>query len=128
MTKSKKLAWGLLTLLLAIPLLASGCALTQTGASPTPGATASGGFDWTFVIFIVIIMAAFYFFMIRPQSSRKKQQQRLLSELKPGDQVITTAGIYGEIDSVDQDSVVLRVEGGSKIRVAIQAITGKRAP
>ncbi len=128
MTKSKKLAWGLLALLIAVPLLMSGCFPTQTTASPTPGAQTSQGFDWTFVVFIVIIIAAFYFFMIRPQSSRRKQQQKLLAELQAGDQVITTAGIYGEIDSVDQESIVLKVEGGGKIRVARQAIVGKRNP
>jgi preprotein translocase subunit YajC len=128
LAKSKKLVWGLLALLITIPLLFSGCFPTQSTASPTPGEQTPQGFDWTFVIFIVIIIAAFYFFMIRPQSNRRKQQQRLLSELRPGDQVITNAGIYGEVDSVDTDSVVLKVEGGSKIRVATQAIAGKRNP
>jgi len=128
LVKSKKLAWGLLALLLVVPLLFSGCFPAQSTASPTPGGSTAQGFDWTFVIFIVIIIAPFYFFMIRPQSNRRKQQQKLLNELKPGDQVITNAGIYGEVDSVDADSVVLRVEDGSKIRVATQAIAGKRNP
>lgn len=126
MTKNKKLVWVLLAVLLAVPLLFSGCYPAPTGASPTPGQPATGGFDWTYIIFIVVIIAAFYFFMIRPQGNRRKQQQKLMEDLKPGDQVITTAGIYGEIESVDQDSIVLRIEGGGKIRVAKQAIAGKR--
>ena len=128
MTKKTRLVWGIVALLITMPLLLSGCFPAQTTTSPTPGAQTSQGFDWTFVIFIVIIIAAFYFFMIRPQSSRRKQQQKLLSELKPGDQVITNAGIYGEIDRVDPDSVVLKMEDGSKIRVSIQAVAGKRSP
>lgn len=127
MTKNKKLIWVLLAVLLAVPLLFSGCYPAPTGASPTPGQQpASSGFDWTYIIFIVVIIAAFYFFMIRPQGNRRKQQQKLLEDLKTGDQVITTAGIYGEIERVDQDSVVLKTEGGGKIRVSKQAIAGKR--
>lgn len=126
MTENKRFIWGFLALLLVIPILVGGCVPAPTGASPTPGSQTTGGFDWTYIIFILIIIAAFYFFMIRPQSSRRKQQEKLLSDLKPGDQIITTAGIYGEVDSVDQDSVVIRVEGGTKIRVARQAIAGKR--
>jgi preprotein translocase subunit YajC len=123
--KNKKFVWVVLALLVAIPLLFAGCIPTQTGASPTPGQS-TGGFDWTYIIFILVIIAAFYFFMIRPQSSRKKQQQKLLDELKPGDLVITTAGIYGEIESIDQETAVIKVEGGTKLRIARGAIAGKR--
>jgi preprotein translocase subunit YajC len=123
--KNKKFIGVLFAVLLAVPLLFAGCIPTQTGASPTPGQS-TGGFDWTYVIFILVIIAAFYFFMIRPQSSRKKQQQKLLDELKPGDLVITTAGIYGEIESIDQETAVIKVEGGTKLRIARQAIAGKR--
>ncbi len=126
MTKSKIITWGLVVWLLTSLLLIGGCALVPGGASPTPGAPSSTGFDWTFLVFIVVIIIIFYFFMIRPQSNRRKQQQKLMAELKPGDQVITTSGIYGEIESLDQDSVVLKIESGGRIRIARQTIAGKR--
>jgi preprotein translocase subunit YajC len=108
--------------LLAGLSLISGCA-----PAPAAGSTSSSsGFDWTFLIFIVVIFAVFYFLMIRPQRNRQKQQQHLLSDLKPGDQVITSAGIYGEIESMDEMSVVLKIESGGKIRVAKPSIVGKR--
>jgi preprotein translocase subunit YajC len=123
--KSKVLAWGLLVWLITALMFVGGCAQLSNEASPAPG-TSSTGFDWTFLIIILVIIVIFYFFMIRPQSNRRKQQQKLLDELKSGDQVITTSGIYGEIESLDQDSIVLKIESGAKIRFARQSIAGKR--
>lgn len=121
MTRGKILGLILFAGLLAGLLLLSGCA-----PAPAAGSTSSSGFDWTFLIFIVVIFAVFYFLMIRPQRNRQKQQRNLISDLKPGDQVITSAGIYGQIESMDEMSVVLKTEGGGKIRVAKPSIVGKR--
>jgi preprotein translocase subunit YajC len=110
---------GMLVSLLAV----SGC-IAQAPSSG--GAQSSGGFDWSFIIIIVIFAAAVYFLMIRPQRNQQKKQQKLLSELSAGDRVITAGGIYGEIDSIDDDSVVLKVESGAKIRVMRTSIAGKR--
>jgi preprotein translocase subunit YajC len=103
-------------------LTLSGCILTPSG-----GDQSSGGFDWSFVIIIVIFAAAVYFLMIRPQRNQQKRQQKLLSDLNPGDRVITVGGIYGEIESLDDNSVVLKVESGAKIRVSRTSIAGKRS-
>jgi preprotein translocase subunit YajC len=115
-------------LLLSAGLLTGSLAVSGCVPAASPGGTQStGGFDWSFVIIIVIFAAAIYFFMIRPQRNQQKRQQKLLSELGPGDQVITSGGIYGEIESLDENSVVLKVESGAKIRVARASIAGKRS-
>jgi preprotein translocase subunit YajC len=103
--------------------------LTVSGCIPLPsgGDQSSGGFDWSFVIIIVIFAAAVYFLMIRPQRNQQKRQQKLLNDLSPGDRVITVGGIYGEIESQDDNSVVLKVESGAKIRVSRTSIAGKRS-
>ena len=123
MTKSMKPGLILLiAFLLAVSLTVSGCIPTASG-----GNQPSTGFDWSFVIIIVIFGAAIYFLMIRPQRNQQKRQQKLMSELTPGDRVITVGGIYGEIESLDDNSVVLKVESGAKIRVARASIAGKRS-
>ena len=99
----------------------SGCA-----TAPANGSTGSSGFDWTFLIFMVVILAVFYFLMIRPQRSRQKQQRQMLSELKVGDQIVTSAGIYGEITSLEEDSAVIKIESGATMRLARPSIVGKR--
>jgi preprotein translocase subunit YajC len=77
------------------------------------------------IVFLVVIVLLFYFFMIRPQRRRQKEHEELLSHLRTGDRVITAGGIYGEVESVSQDNVVIKVESGATIRVAKSHILGR---
>ena len=63
--------------------------------------------------------------MIRPQRKRQKEQQKMMADLQRGDRVITTAGIYGVIESIDENSIVLKLESGGTMRVVRNAIAGK---
>jgi preprotein translocase subunit YajC len=85
-----------------------------------------GGFDWTIIIFLVLIFAVFYFLLIRPQRKRQKEQQQLMEALKRGDRVITAGGIYGVVESVSEDNVVIKVESGATMRVAKSSVALKR--
>jgi preprotein translocase subunit YajC len=58
-----------------------------------------------------------YFFGIRPIRQREKQHDQMVFDLKEGDTVITAGGIFGKIDRIDEDSIVLIVESGAKVRV-----------
>ena len=78
------------------------------------------------VIFLVIIFAAFYFLTIRPQRKKQKQHEELVQELRKGDRVITAGGIYGQIESMNEESIVLKIEGGGTIRIARPSVIGKR--
>ena len=62
-------------------------------------------------------MAMIYFLMIRPLKQREKQHDMMVDELEKGDTVITAGGMYGTIDTIDEDSIVLKVESGAMIRV-----------
>ncbi|TET39945.1 MAG: preprotein translocase subunit YajC, partial [Dehalococcoidia bacterium] len=70
------------------------------------------------ILFLVLMVAAIYFLMIRPQRKRQKEQQELLERIRSGEKVITSSGIYGQVESVSEDTVVLKVESGATIRVA----------
>ena len=50
----------------------------------------------------------------------------MLSELKVGDQIVTSAGIYGEITRLEEDSAVIKIESGATMRLARPSIVGKR--
>ncbi len=69
------------------------------------------------IIMLVLIFAMFYFFMIRPIRQREKKHDQMVQELQKGDKVITAGGIYGQVERIDEDSVVLKVESGATIRV-----------
>ena len=75
-------------------------------------------FSYLPLILILVAMAAMvYFLMIRPLRQRERQHDRLVMHLEKGDKVITAGGMYGEVDTIDEGSVVLIVESGAKIRV-----------
>ena len=78
------------------------------------------------IIFLILIFGLMYFVLIRPQRKRQKEHEQLLSELKRGDKVITAGGIYGEIESVSEDSVVMRIESGTTMRVARNSVVLRR--
>jgi preprotein translocase subunit YajC len=121
MNKSRVLTLALIAVLLITALVFTvGCPMM-----PAEGEE-GGGFDWTIIIFLVLIFAVFYFLLIRPQRKRQKQQQELMEELKRGDKVITAGGIYGVIESVSEDSIIIKVESGATMRLAKSSVALKR--
>jgi preprotein translocase subunit YajC len=73
------------------------------------------------LLFLGLMVAVFWLFIIRPQRQRAKTQQSLAASLTAGQEVRTIGGIHGTVVSVDDESVVLRVEEG-KLRVSRRAI------
>ena len=72
--------------------------------------TESGGNP---LIFFVLVFGVFWFFMIRPQVKKQKQERKFREELKKGDKVITSGGLYGKVVDVSEKTVKLDV--GSSI-------------
>lgn len=69
------------------------------------------------------IIVIFYFFMIRPQQKKQKDQKKFLAEIKKGDTAVTMGGIHGKIASIEDDTVLLEVDRGTKIRVEKSSIS-----
>jgi preprotein translocase subunit YajC len=88
--------------------------------------TTDGSSTWIMLGFLALMFALFYFFIIRPQRKRQQQQAEITSSLKPGDSVITYSGIYGTIESMDADTIVIKVESGATIRMARMAVAQKQ--
>ena len=87
-------------------------------------AQAPGGSLVTFLP-LVVIMVIFYVMLILPAQRRQKKTQEMLSQLKSGDKVLTTGGIYGTIVGLEPDAVQLRIADQVKVKVARSAITDK---
>ncbi len=81
---------------------------------------------WPMIIFLVVIFGLFYLVMIRPQRKRQKEHETLMQELQKGDRVITAGGVYGTIESLSEDSVVIKVESGQTLRVARGSVAVRR--
>ncbi|MDR3166335.1 MAG: preprotein translocase subunit YajC [Treponema sp.] len=86
------------------------------------GADPAGSFITTLIPFALII-AIFYFLIIRPQNKKQKETQNMLKTLKKGDKVVTIGGIHGMIQSVKENSVVVKVDENTKLEFTRNAIS-----
>ncbi|HTG62733.1 MAG TPA: preprotein translocase subunit YajC [Terriglobia bacterium] len=72
----------------------------------------------------VLIFGIFYFLLIRPQQVQRRKTHEMLANLKTGDRVVTSGGIYGTISGFRDNIVQLQVASQVKLDVARSAITG----
>ena len=81
--------------------------------------------------FLVLLLAMFgfmYFLLIRPQRQQQRRHTDLLASLKPGDEVVTAGGIYGEVVELDAERVMLEIDEDVRIAVARRSITSVVPP
>jgi preprotein translocase subunit YajC len=78
------------------------------------------------IIFLVAIFAIMYFLMIRPRQKQQKQHEDMMQELRSGDRVIIAGGIYGQIESLTEETAIIRIESGATMKVARNSILGKQ--
>ena len=82
--------------------------------------SAAGSSTMVMVIYLVVIVAFFYFFFIRPQNKEKKQKDALLASVAVGDSVLTTAGFYGVIVDMNDDTVIVKFGNNKNCRIPMQ--------
>lgn len=70
----------------------------------------------------LLIFAVFYFLLIAPARKKQKRHAEMLSQLKRGDRVLTTGGMYGTVVGLDDDVVQVRISDGVKVEMARHAI------
>ena len=70
------------------------------------------------------IVPLFYFMIIRPQRAAREEAQAMIDALKKNDRVLTAAGIYGTVMSIDpeDDKVVLRIDDDRGVKVAFSTV------
>ena len=69
--------------------------------------------------------------MIRPQRKKAKEEQQMREQLKKGDRVLFSGGIYGKIHSVDATTVEVEVANGVIMTVEksfIQSVANNNTP
>jgi preprotein translocase subunit YajC len=95
-------------------------------AMGTTGAEGGAGGGSSMLIMLVAIFAIFYFLMIRPESKRRKERQAMIDSLKRGDKVVTIGGLYGDVQDVHDDRIVIKIAEGVKVEVAKSSVSGVR--
>ena len=71
---------------------------------------------------IVAICVIFYFLLIRPQQQQQKEHEQMLKNLKTGDKVLTTGGLYGTITGFKGDDLEVQFSQTVKLTVARSAV------
>ncbi|MBI2486893.1 MAG: preprotein translocase subunit YajC [Deltaproteobacteria bacterium] len=96
--------------------LITGCPLPggQEGAAGSPIAAIAP---------FILILILFYFLILRPQQKQGKERQEMLKNLKRGDNVITSGGIYGRVLNITGDIVTLEIAKGVSVRISRAGIT-----
>src|SRR6267378_8021949 len=81
------------------------------------------GNNWSFLLMMVLMFGILYFFMIRPQQKKAKDQKKFAEEIKKGDYVVTIGGLHGRIAEVEDDTIIVEVERGARIRFSKSAVS-----
>ena len=86
--------------------------LLQTSAPTSP----AGG-NWSMWAMLAVVFVIMWFFMIRPQHKQQKELEQFRASLKKGDKVVTAGGIYGVVDEIKERTVLIKVDGDTKLMV-----------
>lgn len=95
-------------------------AATTNAASGSNMAQSDGSFS---MIMIVAIFVLFYFMLIRPQNKRAKEHRDLVSQIKKGDEIVTSGGLIGKVVDLSEQFIKLSLAEGVDVNVQRSAIS-----
>ena len=85
----------------------------------------------TFLMSLVMVFVVMYFMILRPQSKRQKEREAMLKNVKKGDQILTSGGIFGTVlAQKGEDRIVVRIADNVRVemsRAAVSAVVGSDA-
>src|SRR5262245_26125561 len=77
---------------------------------------------------LVFILAIFYLIVFLPARRRQKKLEEMVSNLKSGDKIVTTGGLYGTIVGFKGDRIQVRVADNVKVEMSRNAVTALQGP
>ncbi len=91
---------------------------TTSPVAPTAPATgpAAGGNNMMSLLMFAGIFVVFYLLMVLPEQRRRKKLKEEISQLKKGDKVLTSGGIVGIIDFIDDKVAYIKTQE-SKVEI-----------
>jgi preprotein translocase subunit YajC len=87
-----------------------------------PGRPQGGVGMFTALLPFLLVFVIFYLLIVMPQRKRQKKHQTMVEQLKPGDRIITSGGIYGTVMGVQPDRIELKVSANVKIDITKSAV------
>jgi preprotein translocase subunit YajC len=71
---------------------------------------------------LIFIVGIFYLIVFRPARQRQKKVQVMIDNLKTGDKVITTGGLFGTVVGLRGDKLQLRIAENVKVEISRNAV------
>ncbi len=99
--------------------------LATSGLLAYQDAGEATGSIFGFLLPLIIIGGLFYFMLIMPQRRRMKALNQLRDSIDVGDEVRTVGGIYGVVQSIEDEDMIIDVGGGTVLRVVKRAVAEK---
>lgn len=78
------------------------------------GAQNGGG---SMLIWMIVFFVLIWLLMFRPQQKKAKEERKFRDELKSGDRVVLSSGIYGKVQGVSDTTVEVEVTNGVVLTV-----------
>lgn len=85
-------------------------------------AAQSGGGGSIGLFLPLLLLAAFYVFAVRPQRRRQREFAQIQAGLAEGQEIMTTAGLFGTVSEIGPDFVLVEVAPGVRVKLARAAI------
>ena len=71
-----------------------------------------------------VILGIFYFLILLPMKRRQKKIQEFQENLKVGDKIVTTGGMYGKITRVTDKTLQVEIADRVRIELSRAAVAG----
>ncbi|HEX6185494.1 MAG TPA: preprotein translocase subunit YajC [Pyrinomonadaceae bacterium] len=76
------------------------------------------------LVMMALIFGVFYFLIIRPQQKRQQALRDMIGQLKAGDKIITSGGIYATVKQVKEKSLLVMSADKSILEVSRSSVAG----
>jgi preprotein translocase subunit YajC len=99
-----------------------------TFSEQAPAGAGQGSFITALVPFILVFVI-FYLLIIMPSRKKQKKHQEMVGQLKAGDKIVTSGGIYGTVMGTKEDRIEVKISSNVKIDItknAVAAIIGPK--
>ena len=84
----------------------------------------NGGALFALLFPFILLFIFFYLFIILPQQRKEKKHREMIKNLKKGDYVLTSSGIYGIVSKIDEKTVTLKLCENVFVKFDKSAIQG----
>ena len=79
-------------------------------------------------LIIIVLFALFWLLLIRPQRRRQAEQTAVIESVAVGDEIVTAGGLFGHVQSVADDELLVEIAPGTNVRIARRAVAGIVGP